>query len=302
MTAPSSTGKGGDTISTLDLSTPRVVRFADLLPGWNEAPHATEPGYLRWLSTYVGGIPGHLHEYPASGLVGGHSVMGVMGLPVGQRQYGLHRHTTVEIYLILQGRVETIEGEGQRQVLGPMDVLYIPVRSPHTVRTIGDEDVLLLYVHDEHEPLGASKYVTDDDPSLKEPEPHPSVVRFDDLDPDWSAPQATEGGHLRWSVSWVAGGEGRLNLNPGVAAHHDRVGLGATVITAANSEVPQSWDTVRCIQAVKGRVAVDGHPELGVLEPLDVLVVPRSYPLALRAVGLDGTTVVWWHEDNVLPA
>jgi mannose-6-phosphate isomerase-like protein (cupin superfamily) len=289
------------TVSTLELTEPRVVRFLDLVPGWHEAPHSDQAGFFRWLSTYVGGPPGHLHEHPASGLVGGHSVMGIMGLPVGQRQYGLHRHTTTEIYLILRGHVESIEGEGQRQRLGPMDVLFIPEQSPHCVRTVGNEDVLLMYVHDEHEPLGASRYVPDDDPSLDDPDPHPSVIRWDDLDPSWAAPHATEAGNLRWSVSWVGGSDTRLNLNPDKAARHDRVALGATVITAANSAGPESWDTVRCLQVADGRVVVDGRPELGVIEPLDVLVVPHGYPHRLRAVGLEGATIIWWHEDNVLP-
>lgn len=226
--------------------------------------------------------------------------MGIMGLPVGQRQYGLHRHTTTEIYLILRGRVESIEGHGQRQFLGPMDVLYIPEQSPHCVRTVGAEDVLLMFVHDEHEPVGASKYVSDGDPSLDDPDPHPSVIRWEHLEPAWADPRANQGGHLHWSVSWVGGGEGALNLNPDKAARHDRVALGATVITAANSTVPESWDTVRCLQVATGRVIVEGHPELGVIEPLDVLVVPRGYEHTLRALGVEGATVVWWHEDNVL--
>lgn len=204
------------------------------------------------------------------------------------------------MYQILRGQVESIEGEGQRQRLGPMDVLYIPEQSPHCVRTVGDEDVLLMYVHDEHEPLGASKYVPDGDPSLDDPDPHPSVIRWDDLAPSWDAPAATEAGHLRWSVSWVGGSDGALNLNPETAARHDRVALGATVITAANAAGPERWDTVRCLQVAKGRVVVEGRPELGLIEPLDVLVVPRGYPHTLRAVGLEGATVIWWHEDNVL--
>jgi mannose-6-phosphate isomerase-like protein (cupin superfamily) len=289
------------TIATTELTAPRVVRFEDLEPGWHEAPHSTEAGYFRWLSTYVGGPPGFLHEHPATGLVGGHSVMGIMGLPAGQRQYGLHRHTTTEIYLILQGRVESLEGQGVRQLAGPMDCLYIPAQAAHCVRTVGTEDVLLMYVHDEHEELGASKYVPDDDPSLTVPEPHPQLVRWDDLDPWWGAPQAAEAGHLRWSVSWVGGGEGTVNRNPGVAAHSDTVAMGATVISAANAEVPERWDTVRYIQVVQGRVRVDGHPELGVLGRLDVLVVPPGHPHALRPVGTEAAHVVWFHEDNGLP-
>lgn len=65
------------------------------------------------------------------------------------------------------------------------------------MRTVGDEDVLLLHFHDAHEQLGASQYVPDDDPSLLGDGLHPTLVRWDDLDPWWGAPQATEAGHLR---------------------------------------------------------------------------------------------------------
>lgn len=289
------------TILTTELAEPRVVRFEDLEPGWHEAPRSTEAGFFRWLCTYVGGPPGYLHENPASGLVGGHSVMGIMGLPTGQRQYGLHRHTTTEIYLILKGQVESLEGQGVRQLAGPMDCLYIPPQAAHCVRTVGSEDVLLMYVHDEHEELGASKYVPDDDPSLTVPEPHPKLVRWVDLDPWWGAPQAKEAAHLRWSVSWVGGADGTLNRNPAAAAHSDRVALGATVITAANAEVPERWGSVRYLQVACGRVRVVGHPELGVLQPLDVLVVPSGYSHALRPVGLGPAHVIWFHEDHGLP-
>ncbi len=289
------------TMSTTDLDQPRVVRFDDLEPGWNEAKCSTEAGFLRWLSVYVGGPPGYLHERPATGLVGKHSVMGIMGLPAGQRQWGLHRHTTVEIYLILKGHVESLEAAGVTQMMGPMDLLYIPVDAPHAVRTVGDEDVLLMYVHDQHEELGASRYFADDDPSHAGPDIHPVVIRWDDLEPWWGAPDAKAAGHMRWSVSWVGGGDGRLNLNRGRAVEDPTVALGATVISAANVETPQRWPTIRYLQVVKGRVRVERHRELGELGPLDVLVVPAGYPHALRPVGVDPATVVWFHEDNDRP-
>ena len=287
--------------STAELTEPRVVRFDDLEPGWNEAKNSTEAGFLRWLSVYVGGPPGYLHERPATGLVGKHSVMGIMGLPAGQRQWGLHRHTTVEIYLILKGHVESLEAAGITQMMGPMDLLYIPVDAPHAVRTVGDEDVLLMYVHDQHEELGASRYFADDDPSHAGEDIHPIVVKWDDLEPWWGATQAKDAGHMHWSVSWVGGGEGTLNLNRGRAAEDGTVALGATVISAANVQAPQSWPSIRYVQVVKGRVRVEGHRELGELGPLDVLVVPADYAHALRPVGVDPATVVWFHEDNGLP-
>jgi len=293
-TSPSAIGTG-------DLTSPRILRFEDLEGGWHEAPHSHEAGFMRWLAAFVGGPPGHLHEHPETGLVGVHSLLGVMALPVGQRQYGLHRHTTTEIYLILKGRVESLEAEGQRQVAGPMDCLYIPAQAPHAVRTVGDEDVLLLFTHDDHEEIGRSQYVSDDDPSLAEPAPHPILVRWDDLDPWWGAPQAKEAGHLRWSVSWVGGGDDRLNLNPAAAARSDIVALGATVIGAANAETPERWDSVRYVQVTQGRLRVVDHPELGVLGPLDVLVVPSGYEHALRTVSTEPARFVWFHEDNGLP-
>ena len=287
------------TVATTELTAPHVVRFEDLEPGWHYAPHSTDPGFLRWMITYVGGPPGHLHDEPESGLVGKRSIQGVMGLPVGQRQYGLHRHTTTEIYLILEGRVESLEGQGRRQLAGPMDCIYIPADAPHCVRTVGDEDVLLLFYHDDHERFGESVYVPDDDPSLFEPCPHPTIVRWDALDPWWGAPRAREAGHLRWSVSWVGGGaDGGLNRNPGVAAANHAVALGATVVNAANAGLEETWSSIRYLMVVSGRMRVDGRPELGVLAPYDTLVVPAGHPHAVRPVGLEPLRYVWFHEDQ----
>lgn len=286
------------TISTLELTGPRIVAFEDLVPGWTVAPHSNEAGFFRWLLEYVGGPPGHLHERPQSGLVGNRSIMGLMGLPVGNRQYGLHRHSTTEIYLILRGRVESIEGQGQRQLAGPLDCLYIPPGAPHCVRTVGSEDVLLLFVHDNHEPLGVSQYVTDDDPSLELEEPHPQLVRWDTLDPWWGGARAREAGHLRWSASWVGGAaDGELNHNPSTAARSTEVALGSTVISAANAEVMESWPAIRYVMVAKGRARVEGHPDLPEMKPLDVLVVPAGCPHALRPVGLEPVQLIWFHED-----
>lgn len=296
-----STAAASPTVTVGELGTPRVVRFDELAPAWGLAYRSKEAGFFRWLTTYVGGPPGFLEQNPESGIVGEHSVLGVMGLPAGQRQYGLHRHPTTEVYLILQGQVESIEGEGQRQHLGPLDCLFIPRTSPHCVRTVGEEDVLLLYVHDEHEKLGEAKYVDDDDPSLRQPEPHPAVVRWNRLEPWWGAPQAREAGHMQWSVNWVGRGEGALNPNPGESAECT-VGLGMTTIAAASVTAEESWDANRYLFVHRGRVRVEGQPELGVLEPMDVLVVPRGCPYALRTVGLDPAQVVWFHEDVPGPA
>jgi len=289
------------TTSTTELDAPHVIRMTDLDPGWHYAPHSTDAGFMRWMITYVGGPPGHLHDKPESGIVGKRCIQGIMGLPVGQRQFGLHRHTTTEIYFILKGRVESLEGEGQRQMAGPMDCIYIPVDSPHCVRTVGDEDVLLLFYHDDHEKYGESKYVADDDPSVMGPCPHPTIIKWDDLDANWDADKAKEAGHQRWSVSWVGGTDGKLNHNPGVAAENHAIAVGATTILTANAGVEETWSSVRYLLVTKGRMRVIGHEHLGDLEPYDTLVVPAGYAHAVRAVGLEPLQYIWLHENQDQP-
>ncbi len=284
------------TVETRDLTAPVVLRFDDLERPWDYAPHSDEPGFLRWLMTQVGGPPGHLHEYPATGLVAERSIMGTMGLPVGQRQYGLHRHTTTEIYLVLRGRVESIESQGRRQQAGPLDLIYIPAEAPHAVRTIGDEDALVVFFHDEHERLGESRYVTDDDPSLVDDPIHPQIVRWDDLEPWWDADGARGAGQLRWSVAWIAPEQGEMAINPGASAVSPSVAMGATTILASQVAPPARWPLVRYLMVIEGRARVVEHPELGTLEPLDTLIVPPDHAHSLRPVGLDPLRVVWFHE------
>lgn len=284
------------TTDTGALTAPVVLRFDDLDRPWDIAPRSNEPGHLRWLMTYVGGPPGHLHEHPETGLVAERAIMGMMGLPVGQRQYGLHRHTTTEIYLVLRGRVESIESQGHRQIAGPLDLLYIPAEAAHAVRTVGDEDALVLFLHDEHEPLGQSRYVTDDDPSLVDDPLRPQLVRWDDLEPWWDAADARRAGSLRWSVAWIAPDNGAVAINPGASAISPTVGMGATTILASQVAPAATWPLVRYLMVVEGRGRIVEHPELGTLAPFDTVVVPRGHAHSLRPVGLDPLRVVWFHE------
>lgn len=282
-----------------DLTSPVVVRFDDLVPGWEEAPHSTEAGFLRWLSVYVGGIPGTLHEFPTSGLVGKRSMIGVMGLPSGQRQYGLHRHTTTEVYVILKGQVEVLGVGGIRGQAGPMDCLYFPVGAPHAVKAHGDEDVLLMYVHDEHEKLGSAEYFVDDDPSLPEDAPAPVIIKWEELEPSRDAPMSRDAGHMREMVNWVGGGDGRLNLNRGVAAENELIALGATDLQSANSIPAENWDTIRYLQIIEGRLRIGGHPDLGQAGKWDVIVVPAGQSPTFEPVGIEPVRLIWFHEDNV---
>ncbi len=284
------------TVSTRNLAAPVVLRFDDLDRPWDIAPRSNQPGHLRWLMTYVGGPPGHLHEHPETGLVAERAIMGMMGLPVGQRQYGLHRHTTTEIYLVLRGRVESIESQGHRQIAGPLDLLYIPAEAAHAVRTVGDEDALVLFLHDEHERLGESRYVTDDDASLVDDPLRPQLVRWDDLEPWWDAADARTAGRLRWSVAWIAPENGAVAINPGGSAVSPTVAMGATTILASQVAPPASWPLFRYLRVIEGRARIVEHPALGTLEPYDAVIVPPDHVHSLRPVGLDPLRVVWFHE------
>src|ERR1700742_2388688 len=129
---------------TRDLTQPAVVRFADLEARWH-TPRATEPGYLRWLVSYVGGPGGHTHPSPETGPLSERYVIGLMGLPAGNRQAGLHIHSVTEIYVLLRGCVKSLEAGGRTLVAGPGDCLRIPAGAPHGVRAVGDNDVLLVW-------------------------------------------------------------------------------------------------------------------------------------------------------------
>lgn len=282
--------------STAELTAPAIVRFDDLSPTW-EAPRAREPGFIRWIVSYVGGVPPFWNNNPETGLVSGRVAIGVMWLPVGNRQSGVHVHSITEIYVILRGRVESIELSGRRHVAGPLDCLVMPPGAPHAVRAIGDEDVVLLWVHDKPEEAGSSAYFDESEPPPPGGAPQVQLVTWDSLEPSWDLPKAKSGGHLRYATSWVGGAEGFEHYNRGVGAINDRVSLGAVVMPPGNSEVPHSYATPRHYLVVSGRGTVVGDRDAAPLGPLDLVVLPPSVPHALRTVGTDPLRLVSFHEE-----
>ncbi len=271
---------------------PTTLRVEELKPTW-DVPHAREPEYLRWLVSYVGGPPGFLNNNPETGLLSERVVAGLMWLPVGNRQFGVHVHTVTEIYVILRGRVATIEPGLRPLVAGPLDCLYIPAGSPHAVRAIGDEDVLLLWVHDALEPHAASQYFDEHELTRDGDTPAISLIEWDSLEPSWAMPRAKEGGHMRWVTSWVGGGEDSLHFNRGVGAVSERIALGTTVIPPGNAQRIHTHPVVEHYVVARGRAALLGGPPTPVLGPLDYASFQPGEAHGVRAVGDEPLYLMW---------
>ena len=136
---------------------PRIVRNRDLAPAWTVL-RAREPGFQRSLITWMGGPDGYINTNPGVAIESRHCAVGLMDMPVGNRQPGVHTHTIDEIYVILEGQCESFDGIGNTHIAGPYDCLYIPKGVPHGVRTIGTQDLKLLWVNDDIERWGVSVY------------------------------------------------------------------------------------------------------------------------------------------------
>ncbi len=236
-----------------------MVRFADLQATWR-TPRATEPGYLRWLVSYVGGPDGYINPNPETGLFSDRYVIGLMGLPAGNAQAGLHIHTVTEIYVILRGRVESLEADGRTVTAEPGDCLCIPPGAPHGVRAIGDEDVVLVWVHDGNELRGTARYLEagEEEPGA----PAVRVIRGEDLSPE--QPE-TVGGRLRTQAKWL----------------QERVTLEQLTIPAGNAEPERAGDAVYLVTQGRGRLT--SHADVATLEPLDAVVRPDG----IRNAGLE---------------
>lgn len=266
----------------------RIVRNRDLEPTWTVL-RAKEPGFMRSLVTWMGGPEGYINTNPGIAIESQQCAVGQMDMGPGQRQPGVHIHSMVEIYVILDGTVESFDGVGNRHTAGPLDCLYIPKGVPHGVRTVGDRRVKLLWVNDAIEKWGVSQY-------QEGPGPHPAengeivaLVRFNDLEPNRSTPRANEAGFQRWCASWVGSASDKTgtNLNPRRAACNERVGISLIVLEPANRLPPdETARGNRLLVIARGRsILVKGHERIE-LGPQDAVFCPAGTSLDLRA--LDG--------------
>lgn len=271
-----------------------VVRFDDLYPRWNTM-HARDAGQYRWLISYYGGEEGYLNENRETGLVSDRGHAGIMHLSAGCRQFGVHEHTMTEIYVILQGEVESIE-PGRSQEAGPLDVLYMPPKAPHAVRAVGDEDVVLFFCHDANEQIGRSVYYDESDDRWSSGTPLVQVVSWSELEQSRDKPGAQTGGTMRSWAAWGAA-SGDAAVGP-KAAINDKISVGTTEILPGNAHVVHAHPFAEHYLVVSGRAGVVGRADGAILGPRDYVGFAAGTPHALRAVGVEPLRVLWLQEGQ----
>ncbi|KAL4939245.1 RmlC-like cupin domain-containing protein [Aspergillus oleicola] len=273
----------------------RIIRYSDLEPQWH-IPGAKEPGFIRYLISWVGGPPGYVNPNKEAAALSKEVVVGLMNLPVGQKQKGIHYHSVAEIYVILRGELEGYDGNGHITKAGPLDCMYIPAGVPHGVRNCGTEDCDLIWIHDGIEKIGTSVYYMDgevpDTPQVDEI----SIIPFSKLEPNYSCPRAKEIEFVRWVVNWVGGREGFDNFNRDVAVASDRVAIGMTVITPGQKSVPHCLQDGGVYVVMRGKALLNlgkGNREIG---KLDGAYIAAGQVHSLRNHGEEPLYIMWVHE------
>jgi len=267
-----------------------IIPFRDLEPTWT-TKQATEAGFNRWLVTWVGGPEGHVNTNPGVALEAPNFAVGMMVLPHGQRQAGVHTHSVTEIYVILQGVLEGLDASGHSHRAGPLDCTYTPVGCPHGVRNAGMEDVILFWIHDGVERNGTAVYYYDD--HAFGDVPPMELVKFADLEASHEAPGAKDAGTRRWMVNWVGGLEGSFNHNPSTAIGNSRVAIGMTVLEPGHAEPGEALGVNRLYLVMAGAAIVSLDGRNAVLTRLDGLHVPAGERVRLRNNGPDTLRLLW---------
>jgi len=274
-------------------ATPTIVRYKDLEPSWH-LPNQV-PGLMRWMISWVGGGEGYVNSNPHDSCKTQDSSVGLMHIPKGNRQRGLHYHSIAEIYVILKGEVMGWDGNKEVHRAGPLDCIYIPKGCPHGVRSVGGEEVDLIWIHDNVEKKGTSIYW-----DSSKPNPQTSdieMVRFKDLEPRWDGLDIKDPGHMHYMVSYVGGKEGKLNFNRGVASESENIGIGLLVVEPGHKQVTKDLPTSEVYVLVRGKAIIDfgaGKEELG---HLDGVYLPAGNSRSIRNHGNEPAYIVWVHEQ-----
>lgn len=269
---------------------PRIIRFQDLEPTWT-TKQAKEAGFMRWLVTWVGGPAGHINTNPDVAVESRNCAVGMMYLPRGQRQAGKHTHGVTEIYVILQGDLESFDASGHPHRVGPMDCTYIPAGCPHGVRNSGMEDVILFWVHDGVEKNGTAVYYPDDHVFTNTPKIQ--LLRFADLQADWTASGAREPGTMRWSVNWVSGLAGSPARAGAGGIANGKIAIGMTVLEPGHTQPKIALPVARLYLVAGGQAIIDIAAGNTLLTHLDGLHLMPRETAALRNNGPAPLRLFW---------
>lgn len=269
---------------------PRIVRFSDLEPTWS-TQRAREPGFMRWLITWVGGPPGHINTNPGVALESSNCAIGLMHLPHGQRQFGKHIHGVTEIYVVLEGMLEGFDASGQPHLAGPLDCTAIPVGCPHGVRNCGEDDVVLIWVHDNIEADGVSAYFPDDHPFGDVPAIE--VVRYADMRANGFAPGAREPSATPWSANWIAGLAGSPKPERSGAVANARVAVGITLLEPGQCLSIVLMHVTRFYLVIQGETTVDLPAGPARMARLDGILFPAGEAMVLHNNGAGSLGLLW---------
>lgn len=242
-------------------ATPLLIRFAELEPSW-AVKRAREPGFLRWLVSWMGGPPGTVNFNPAQAAQSGTAAVGFMAMPEGNRQAGLHIHSVTEIYVILKGEIEGYDHTGVPHRAGPGDCIYIPAGVPHGVRTVGSEDLHLIWVHDAIERLGVSVYLEEGE--QRESDRHIEIVS--------SAGRFRPSANDRVWTSAYVGADGIAN---------PAIQLGVMRLLSGAVETVAPAATARLYIATAGAATVRYGDRIAALSYLDGLHLPAGVGAAV---------------------
>ncbi|KIW86159.1 hypothetical protein Z517_01554 [Fonsecaea pedrosoi CBS 271.37] len=126
----------------------------------------------------------------------------------------------------------------------------------------------------------------------------PTIIPFDGLEPKWTTPGATEGGFLRWLISWVGGPKGYVNPSLGQSLISENICVGYMKLLAGNRQKGLHTHSIVEIYLVL-RGELEGYDGLGHIHragPMDLIYIPVGVPHAVRATTLEDVELIWIHD------